>query len=134
MAEVTLQHGGKRFACARAARGHLYRSCHQFADESCFRIGSGHGHFAQDVSFGKNSGYAIAGIDHGHRSYVVIKHFVDGVRNCRIQRDGRDFAVAKFQQAHVNLLRFSTNAPEPMLHPNRNRGFLHYAPAKNEVK
>jgi hypothetical protein len=24
--------------------------------------------------------------------------------------------------------------PEPILHPDHNRGFLHYAPAKNEVK
>jgi hypothetical protein len=62
-------------------------------------------HFAQNVALRKNSRHTEFGVDHGHRSHMVVEHFVDGVGHAGIQRHRRNFPVTKFQHAHKNLLR-----------------------------
>src|SRR6202035_2842220 len=111
MAEVTFQHGGKRFARPGAPRSHLNRSGHQFADGSVLRVGAAERHLAEYIAFRENSGDPVFGIDHSNSANVMVEHFVDGIGYGGFERDRRDFAITQFQYAHKHLLwRSATSA------------------------
>ncbi len=73
-------------------------------------------------------GDAVLVIHNGNGTHVIVEHFVNCVGDSSLKPHRRDFAVAKFQYAHENLLRPRGEAGA------QETGLTHYARGKIVVK